>query len=97
MVKATGFISLKEQFAEMEEGLIRIIGIEKVPEPIQLTHKSIVESARRYQYGGKVNIAKGGQGETDFHGRLVSLLGNIERIDNDSDEGPKIYVNCEGL
>jgi len=86
MVEAVGFISMGKHFAEVRHALLRKVGSDLPPEPLQIT-KYWPNLVRRPYLNAAIQ---------DVNGRLLELDGVLE-LDGEDDDGQWLSVLSEGF
>jgi signal transduction histidine kinase len=85
-IEAAGFVTVARQYAELREAVFRKMGTAMLPPPVEVTWKMVLQAVGASR---KLEIR-------DFDGRLVSLRGRLESIEEVPDQPLRIRLSHEG-
>jgi signal transduction histidine kinase len=88
VVEATGFVTPANNFAVMNDALLRKTGRTAVPAPIAVSSAEIL-AKKDVNHGRLLRVE-------DYDGALVALRGRLVRVEAPAGQEPRLYLDCAG-
>lgn len=86
-VVASGFIDPHQSFAELREAEVKLLGAQGLASPPLMSFKGLIERSERV-WGQAM--------APDFNGRLITLRGEVSKVEPMDDGGRRLVINTDG-